>query len=203
MNYIKPLALRLVLAASTLAAGTVQAESNNGTLFTGTTRLACEALLCLSSSVGSSIAECQPSLSHYFGITRKTFSETLKARLSFLQQCPVASQTPAMAALVHAIAYGAGRCDAASLNSTLQTYRVDARGRGHLEIADTPPGYCSAYTQHAYTDLKAITPKYVGKPEDGGYWVEPGQYDAELIKYQAALEERKKNQALDDHYSSW
>ena len=86
-------------------------------VLTGDTRLACEALLCLSSGIRPS--ECSPALSRYFGISKRKFSDTIKARLNFLNLCPVSNQTPEMAALVSAISRGAGRCDAASLNRTL------------------------------------------------------------------------------------
>lgn len=59
-------------------------------LFTGDVKLACEAILCLSTS--SPPSECTPSLQRYYGIQRKTLSETLKARKKFLRRCPVASQ---------------------------------------------------------------------------------------------------------------
>ena len=45
---------------------------------TGDTRYACEALLCLSSGIRP--GECSPSLSRYFGITRKKWKDTLNAR---------------------------------------------------------------------------------------------------------------------------
>lgn len=202
MNSLKLYAAHLILISGALTGGTANAQSDNEALFSGTTRLACEALLCLSSSAGGSIGACGPALSHYFGINKKKLSDTLSARLSFLQQCPVASQTPEMASLVEAISRGAGRCDAASLNLALQSYRTDRRGREYIVIENSQPGYCNAYTQHAYTDLNAARPKYIGTPEDGGYWVEPGQYDAELVKYQAALEEKRKREQ-EQHYSDW
>lgn len=82
-------------------------------VLTGTTKLACEALLCLSSNVRPS--ECTPSLNHFFSITRKEWSDTLSARKAFLNLCPASSEV-GMPELVDAIADGAGRCDAASLN---------------------------------------------------------------------------------------
>lgn len=199
-NHWAPSAL---LLASVLNVGTVQAQTDNEALFTGTVRLACEALLCLSSSAGGSIGACSPALTHYFGIKEKKFSDTLQSRLNFLQQCPVANQTPAMTSLVQAISQGAGRCDAASFNQVLQTLKTDKRGREYIEIANSPPGYCNAYTQHAYTDLQATTPRYVGKPEDGGYWVEPANYDAELAKYLAALEEKKRRAEQEELNQNW
>src|SRR3546814_2869811 len=59
--------------------------SNN--LLSGKTRLACEAILCLSSSLQP--GECAPSLSHYFDIKifhkgRLDWGETVDARRAFL-----------------------------------------------------------------------------------------------------------------------
>ncbi len=54
---------------------------------TGTTKLACEAILCLSSSTRPS--ECNKSISHYFSIHKIKWKDTLKARKSFLNLCPI------------------------------------------------------------------------------------------------------------------
>lgn len=178
-------------------APTLHAQTTDSSLYTGTVRLACEALLCLSSSAGSAQSACNPALSYYFGINERYLSDTLASRLNFLQQCPVANQSPEMSSLVNAISRGAGRCDAASFNATLQRYRIDSSGKYWLETSDKAPDYCRAYQQHAYTDLVDTTPRYVGTVEEGGYWVEPGNYDAELAKYQKALEERKKAEELE------
>lgn len=82
------------------ASGTATAEQ----LFTGDTRLACEAVLCLSSSQRPD--ECCSSLSRYFGIKRLKWSNTLKARRSFLNRCPTAKDMPQ---LVEDIVNGEGR----------------------------------------------------------------------------------------------
>lgn len=167
------------------------ARADESSLFTGTTRLACEAILCLSSSAGGATSACSPALSHYFGISGEDFSETLDLRLDFLRQCPVAHQTPEMSSLVSAISRGAGRCDAASLNATLKTWSFGGLFGRPIRISDQMPGYCRAYTGHAYTDLGSQTPRYVGSVEQGGYWVAPDQYQAELAKYTKAQRERK------------
>lgn len=80
----------------------------------GDTRLACEAILCLSSPINPS--ECTPALARYFGISFKRFSKTLSARRDFLNLCPTSSANEVMQTLTSAIAYGAGRCDATELN---------------------------------------------------------------------------------------
>src|SRR5690606_1542478 len=125
----------------------VQAQQADFSLFTGTVRLACEALLCLSSSVGSATAACNPALSYYYGINEKYLSDTIAARLNFLQQCPTASHSPQMAALADAISKGAGRCDAASLNRALGRWYTDGSGRGWVRTSEKKPSYCSARSE--------------------------------------------------------
>jgi hypothetical protein len=154
-------------------------------VLTGDTRLACEALLCLSS--GTRPSECAPALSRYFGISKRKFSDTIKARLNFLNLCPVSNQTPEMAALVSAISHGAGRCDAALLNRTRVIWHDG--GEGHFVISDRLPAHCSAYVSHAYTDFATTTlPRYVGTTERGGYWVEAQDYDRALAEYNAWIQ---------------
>ena len=93
--------------------------------------------------------------------------------------CPAATQDPKMVALVDAIINGAGRCDYASLNSTLRVWNNYEDGAGYIRNA--LPSYCTAYNGNAYTDIKAA--RYVGTPERGGYWVEADKYDAALAEY--------------------
>lgn len=130
-------------------------------MLTGKVKLACEAILCL--STGSPPNECSPSLSEYFSIDFDDFSDTIKGRINFLNLCPVSSQTPQMKSLVNAIANGAGRCDAASLNATLQTYitveTTNGYGFGGGQqtiscITGNKPSYCAVYENHEYTDIK-------------------------------------------------
>ena len=142
----KLFALAALVAALGSTAGTASAQD----VLTGDTRLACEAILCLSS--GTRPSECTPSLSRYFNITKRKLSDTIRARLNFLQLCPVASQTPEMQSLVSAISRGAGRCDAQSLNSTLVMW-TGGYDDGRTYISNQLPDYCGAYTGHAYTDF--------------------------------------------------
>lgn len=53
---------------------------------TGDTKLACEATLCLASATKP--GECDPSLKKYFGISKKKWKDTVKARANFLKLCP-------------------------------------------------------------------------------------------------------------------
>jgi len=94
-----------------------QQSGQQGQELTGDPKLACEAILCLSS--GTRPGECGPSLSRYFGISYKYWSDTVKGRRNFLNQCPTAQDTSSanMPQIVDNIANGAGRCDAAYLNA--------------------------------------------------------------------------------------
>jgi hypothetical protein len=164
-------------------------------VLTGDTRLACEAILCLSS--GTRPGECSPALSRYFGIEKKKFSDTIKARLNFLNLCPVASQTPEMSALVSAISRGAGRCDAQSLNSTLRMWWGWDDPRTYT--SNSMPDYCAVYTSHAYTDFASsdTLPRYVGTPDKGGFWVDAKNYERALAEYESKLKEQARR---DDYW---
>lgn len=80
----------------------------------GDTKLACEAILCLSSYNRPS--ECSESINRYYSIKRKKWSNTVKARLNFLKKCPLASEDPAVASLLETLSQVGGMCDAEGLN---------------------------------------------------------------------------------------
>lgn len=185
---LKRLALATALSASMTAPAMAQE------LLTGDTRLACEAILCL--ATGQQPSECTPSLRRYFSISYKKLSRTIRGRINFLKLCPVAEQSPEMAALVNAMGNGAGRCDADSLNTTLRTW--NGGEDGYVYVSNSMPSYCAAYTNHAYTDLNSIKPMYVGVPERGGYWVEPAKYQQALAEYNERIrredEERRRQE---------
>ena len=96
------------------------AKAQNQNLLTGDTRLACEAIICLSSTKEES--ECMPSLAKYFSINASDWVDTVRDRLNFLNLCPSATEDENMVSLVEAIANGAGRCDAQSLNRELEAW---------------------------------------------------------------------------------
>lgn len=155
----------------------------------GDVRLACEALLCLSSGIRP--GQCSPSLSHYFGINRRKLSDTISARLDFLRLCPVADRTEKMQSLVDAISRGAGRCDPETLNRDLGRWMNTPLFGEMRVVGDKRPGYCSVYTSHEYTYWDGTLPRYIGKPEEGGYWVAEKDYARELVRYEKELAERK------------
>ncbi len=126
-------------------------------VLSGRVKLSCEAILCL--STGSPPGECNPSLSEYFSINYDDFGDTIRERINFLNLCPVSNQDSNMRSLVNAIANGAGRCDAASLNATNTVWR----GMGYpVCVSDAMPSYCSAYVNHQYTKINP--PVYVIDP---------------------------------------
>lgn len=168
-------------------------NSSQAELLTGETRLACEAILCLSSSVRPN--ECNPALKHYFGIKRYSkgvldWGKTISARKSFLGLCPASSSvdTGNMPALINDIAQGAGRCDADYLNKRLRirkTRRECTLGDGsdrdscyqvsYYVISDKKPAYCQAYEDNGLIALDKT--QYVGSPEAGGKWVMVSRYE--------------------------
>lgn len=180
------------LSAPLAALGSTATPASAQDVLTGDTRLACEAILCL--STGTQPSECAPSLRRYFSISHRRFSDTIRGRVNFLKLCPVANQTPQMQALVNAQANGAGRCDAQSLNATMTMWR--GYDDGATYISNQMPDYCAAYAGHAYTDFKGMIPRYVGTPERGGYWVEAHDYDRALAEYNERIrredEERRR-----------
>lgn len=141
-----------------------QAQAGGEGELSGIPKLACEAILCL--STGSPPGECSPSLNHYFNINYRSFSRTIRERANFLKQCPVAEADPQMVALVNAISNGAGRCDADSLNATLISYPRGFSGGGC--VSDVKPSYCNAYEQHDYTELGQTV--YQPAPPRTSYW---------------------------------
>jgi TrbM len=62
---------------------------------------ACEAVLCLSS--GNRPDECAPSLSRYFSINFRKWSDTVRARQNFLNLCPIVSRDAALSVLASTI----------------------------------------------------------------------------------------------------
>lgn len=167
------------LVTALLALWLVASEAFAEDLLTGDNRLACEALLCLSS--GERPAECNPSLNRYFNISKKKWSDTLKARRDFLKLCPSASE-PGMPSLVEAIINGAGKCDAASLNRALQRYititvcdddpeMLRCWDEVIIVIDDVLPAYCKTYATHEYT-WNIANVNYVGDKMNGGRWVD-------------------------------
>lgn len=176
-----------VFILSSFLATTTLAEEE---IFTGDLRLSCEAILCL--STGTRPNECMPSIARYFSINHKKWSDTIRGRINFLNMCPATHSDQKMNSLIDAIANGAGRCDAASLNSSQMVWRGINRG---YYISNNLPNHCSNYTNHSYTDLKTSAPRYVGTPQKNGYWVEATDYDKALKAYNEHIAKRNSERS--------
>src|SRR3546814_4794479 len=90
------LALRAGALALACVLAPVAHAADTANLLTGIPRLACEATLCLSSSLRP--GQCGPSLDHYFDIRKYNkhgldWSATVSARRSFLSQCPASGDS--------------------------------------------------------------------------------------------------------------
>ena len=181
---IKHLVIQIAVMVGTFGAiSSAKAQA----VLTGDTRLACEAVLCL--ATGRPPNECRPSLERYFGISYRRFRDTVRGRQDFLNQCPASNQNSQMQTLVSAMANGAGRCDAQSLNATLLMWT--GSDSGYTYISNRLPDYCSAYITNAYTDFSGTAPRYVGTPELGGYWVAAADYARALSEWNAQQQQQR------------
>ena len=144
--------MKSLLAATAVSAtffSPIAAHADDNVL-DGDAGLACEAILCLSSAERPN--ECAKSLRRYFSIKLKKPHKTIQARKNFLNLCP-SSTEPNMPQLIDALANGAGRCDAASLNRI--GYYVGSREERRFVLSTTKPSYCTALENHPW----ANTPK--------------------------------------------
>ncbi len=130
---------------------------------------ACSAVLCLSSSSGRRVSECQPPLNRYFSITGK---DRYKKRRDFLDKCP-SGDFANRDSYLDALANASGRCSAAYLNATLkQSVRFESckpSKEGEVctpfykyRIGNQLPSYCQAVLSSGYTDFNL---HYVGSSE--------------------------------------
>lgn len=178
------IASTILMASATIAMTPPTAAQD---LLTGDTRLACEAILCL--STGSRPDECTKSLN-------RLFDKKPDEREPFLDLCPMSKPTPEMQAMLPEITEEAmqsfilaalnaiDNCTATALNKS-ETYHDNKADADYIK--NQLPVYCSAYANHAYTnaDVSEGMPRYVGKPQDGGFWSEADNYEQALKAYEA------------------
>ena len=86
LKSLKLLLLSGLVTASLPGYSANQNLENSVQYLTGDTRLACEAILCLSSAYRPS--ECSPSLNRYFSIDDKKARKKIRKRKNFLNKCP-------------------------------------------------------------------------------------------------------------------
>lgn len=145
------------------------AKSDDVDYLTGDVKLACEAILCLSS--GTRPSECSPSLSRFFGIHHTKPWKTIELRKAFLNLCPAASD-PGMPEYNDLLANNAEKCSAERLNKDLvETKTTESCHGGNNETCNTYyyyrisnqlPSYCNAYFDHEYNQNKV---KYSGSTD--------------------------------------
>jgi len=169
----------VAVSVSALASFSVRADM----VLTGDTKLACEALMCLTSSIRPE--ECRPSIEKFFSIQHKHIWDTLRGRTNLLDLCPTSSSSSEMRELSNALASGSGRCDAASFNAVGTGYGGGDDSRTY--ISSTMPAYCTSLFSNKYVRLTDTLPVYVGNPQDGGFWVEPAKYNQALADYNAKI----------------
>lgn len=103
-----------LLCASLLTASLLSAPAMANDVLTGTTKLACEAILCLSSPTRP--AECIPSIRKYLSIWHTKPHKTIAARRSFLQLCPTASDATVRNTIEDIVNKNIPDCTAKGLN---------------------------------------------------------------------------------------
>lgn len=188
-----------VAALTASASASAQTSAPQGSVLEGDTRLACEAVLCL--STGSRPSECTPSIQRYFSIRHNKPWKTLEARINFLNLCPASSQD-GMPSLINAIANGAGMCDAPTLN-VINRDHIGGYGdtEGTRVISNRMPRHCATYFNHPWTRLKESAPRYVGTPTTGGRWVEAAEFERALAQYKARMEAEARRREREQRWS--
>jgi TrbM len=163
---------------------------------TGDAATACEVILCLAGSAGAGggVSECVPPIRRYLSIKPpRLFTK----RLNFLKLCPKTSgQGDArMDSLVEIMARapgadGEGRICSSSAINAVNTVNL---GEGVTYIRNDMPRDCELYYTHEYTDLRESVPVYIGEPMEGGFWAEQDDQSTAQARYDAELEQRRRN----------
>lgn len=158
------------IAVIVLGLGLMPPSVFAGDELTGDTKLACEAILCLSS--GDRPSECAPSIRKFFSIYDKKPHKTIQKRKNFLALCPV-GESQGMPEYQDLLANNAEKCSASRLNRDLLEKKVVQKWRGshndgvyidviYYRISNKLPGYCESFYSHEYNQA---VPKYVGSNE--------------------------------------
>lgn len=166
-NYIKNIFLKssTLFLLSSLMAININADD----ILTGDAKLACEAILCLSS--GKRPEECNPSIEKFFSIHAKKPSELIKKRKNFLKLCPT-GDAEGMESIEDNLANMKGDCSADFLNTFVENKTELSAGGGQEKFArinPQMPNYCKGiYNPPSYVcDYKF----YKQQDWDNGYTV--------------------------------
>lgn len=151
---------KLVMASILLSSSLFSSD-----VLTGDTKLSCEAILCLSSSTRPS--ECSPSLSKYFSINLKHWSDTVRERGNFLKLCPVGSDAERDREFTNLrdniLANLENGCDLDKLNVVSTKYEeVYSNENGvnttifYNQISPSLTKSCKALSSSSYTDIRPV-----------------------------------------------
>lgn len=106
--------------------------------FTGDTKLACEALLCLSTPKRPT--ECIPSIKKFFSFKARKFYKVVEMRKNFLNLCPAGNELEEQK---NSLARLTGNCDIDELNKKIESQVISISN-----ICDD--GYCQEIKNYGY-----------------------------------------------------
>ncbi|MDG6896491.1 hypothetical protein A6A19_00325 [Actinobacillus delphinicola] len=162
----------LFLISSVYASGVYES-------FTGDKKLACEAILCL--STGSRPAECRPSIKKFFSIHGKKPWKTIQLRKQFLELCPndnsqgidkdvlakrgidLEENKKSMNKLEDILIHLPHECTAKALNRVVESKKGCKDCEVLYRISPYLPQACVDFAHHKWTDIKL--PEYKGNYE--------------------------------------
>lgn len=157
-----------------LSVTSVSADTAGQSELRGDVKLACEALLCLSTSTRPS--ECAPSIRRYLDVGRDV-EDAFKARMNFLRLCPAEHDSQQTEQLANDIVYAADRCNAGALNQRRRIVKkkvcdsFECRVIIYSVVRNDMPSYCVAWYKNTLTDI--ALPVYVGSSDNSsGHWVD-------------------------------
>ncbi len=131
-------------------------------VLTGDKRLACEAILCLSSA--SKPSECNSAIRKYFSIKARKWHKTIAKRRSFLQLCPVESDDSAFLKLRDNVLLNIKYdCTPEHLNKQNIDYQRSDDGVFRyrtMRISPSLPKFCQDLINHSYTGYHTRPLKY-------------------------------------------
>lgn len=196
LKSLKLLLLSGLVTASLPSYSANQNLENSVQYLTGDTRLACEAILCLSSAYRPS--ECSPSLNRYFSIDDKKARKKIRKRKNFLNKCPAGDTANAnlWVSLIDSISESAEICTADGLNQYTASTAYDTAGAiRYTYRSNQLPSFCTRYWDHEWTYFeKRHLPVYIGSPELRGFWSEPAdqakaqdRFDRWVVQYRDYL----------------
>lgn len=186
-----PIVAGILISSSAVALELPKNVTTSPDLLTGDVRLACEAILCLSSNQRP--PECDPSIQRYYSIKHKKWQDTLRARQNFLKLCPVGEDAEKDGKFTdlrdNVLVNLRDDCTAKALNSRIET-KHDF-GDTYYRIDPKLPASCKALIAHEYTNLTSR--KYVCSDEFYAKKDWDNRYKTEQIQYKEYMDLKAKD----------